>query len=405
MREKRSYGWVVAIAGAFLLLFGANLQYTFGVFVKPLINKFGWSRAAISGCVSARSITSGLISPMVGILTDRYGPRKIIPVGVFIVGLSYLLASRITSIWQLYLFLSVLTGIGVSTLLVPAIATAIRWFGSKSAMAIGIVMTGFSLAQMVVPPIATYLILRYSLEICFITLGVAAWVFGLGISYFIKSAPQVGPEKDTSKASEVLTEIENEYTISEALRSTSLWSMFAVNVVAAACYQMVVVHVVASAIDVGITPEAAAIILTLSGITSALGRVLFGALAGKFGNRLVVVLCLGIQVPALFFLAGAKDLQVFYIVALVYGLGYGGLMPIIPTLAGSFFGTKAIGSVFSLLNTSYQVGVATGPFLAGYIFDVTGSYYMAFLSATIAMGATFLLSLILKPPQRKPPAA
>ena len=188
--RRLSHGWVVAIAGACVLLVAGNFQYSFGVFVKPLIDKFGWSRAAISGCVSVRSVVSGLTSPLIGTFSDKYGPKIFILLGIFLIGLSYLLTSRINSLWQLYLFLGILTGIGISCELVPAISTATRWFGRKAALANGVVFSGFSMAQIILPPVATYIIVQQGLGTCFIILGLAAWLLGSVAWYFIKPPPQ-----------------------------------------------------------------------------------------------------------------------------------------------------------------------------------------------------------------------
>ena len=408
VRGKLSYGWVVVIAGAFVVLIGGTFQYSFGVFVKPLINRFGWSRTAISASITTRSITSGLTGPMVGALSDRYGPRKFILAGIFFVGLSQILASRITTLWHLYFFLGALAGIGISLFFVPIFATIPRWFGSKSALGNGIVLSGFGWAQIIIPPVATYLILQYSWETCFLILGIAALVLGTAAWSFIKTPPNtmnhplVKPiEANAPKASDTPTESKDTYTLSEALRTPALWIMLLIFAVIAASYQMVVIHIVVAAIDIGITSEAAAIILSLSGTGNIAGRLILGGLANKFGNKITLIFCLAIQALALFFLAGATDLSALYIIVVVHGFGYGGSTPIVFTMAGSFFGTKSIGTIIGTINAAYALGIATGPLWAGYIFDVTGSYYTAFLYASIAVMISFLLCLLLKPPRRK----
>ena len=406
-RRKLSYGWVTAIAGSAVLIAVGNFLYTFGVFVKPLIYQFGWSRAAISACVSTRNIMTALGSPIAGSLGDRFGPRRLILIGICLVGLSYLLTSRITSLWQLYLFLGALTGIGMATFFVPIMATTTRWFGSKSALPNGIVLSGFGMAQIIVPPVATYLILQYGWETCFTILGIAALVLGTTAWSFIRTPPSTmstqteARQENAPKASGAPTGAEEDYSLSEALHTTTLWILFLILMVSASSYQMVIVHIVAAAIDTGATLEAAAIVLTLNGITNTLGRLTLGGLATKIGNKTVLAMCLAIQALALLFLARADGLHAFYIIALIYGLGYGGITPIIPTLAGSLFGTRAIGSIFGAVNASYTVGAAIGPLLAGYIFDITGSYYIAFVSAAVAMALAFVLCLRLKPPRRK----
>ena len=161
---------------------------------------------------------------------------------------------------------------------------------------------------------------------------------------------------------------------------------------------MVVVHVVVAATDIGTTLEAAALILTIIGVTNTSGKILMGALATKFGNRIVLSIALTMQIVGLLYLATADKLYVFYIIVPIYGFFYGAIIPIQPALVWNFFGGKAMGSIFGIVNIAYTIGGAVGPLLAGYIFDVTGSYYAAFLSAATATAAALLLSLLLRQP-------
>jgi MFS family permease len=402
-----SYGWIAVIAGAFIVFIAGNFQYSFGVFVKPLADKFGWSRAAISGTVTTRSIVGSLTSAITGVLNDKYGPKRLILIGICLVGLGYLLTSQITSLWQLYIFLGALLGTGISLFFVPIVTNANRWLGNKSALANGIILSGFGGAQIVTPPVATYLILEYSWETSCIVLGITALVLGTIAWHFIRTPPNTmnqpltQPIEETLKASEMTTRSEDDYTLSEAVRTPNFWTLFIIIMVVASCYQLIVVHIVAAAIDTGITPEAAAIILTFSGITNTLGRLMISGLATKIGKKTVLTLSLALQVVALFFLARATDLPAFYISAAVYGFGYGGVTPLAATLTGSFFGTRSMGSIFGIINSAYTAGGVIGPLLGGYIFDVTASYYTAFVYATIGVAVGFLLSLLLNPPRRK----
>jgi MFS family permease len=400
--RKLLYGWVVAIAGGVILVAAQNIQYSFGVFLKPLINQFGWSRTAISGCVTIRSIIGGTISPISGILSDRYGPKKLIFAGILIVGLSYLWASRLSSLWELYLTLGVLTGLGTGSILTPLVATTTRWFGSRAGLANGIVMSGFSISQVILPPVVTYLILQYSWGTCLRILAIAALGIGLGAWSFIKSPPRSVTNLDSSRGTgNMVKAVEHppatgNYSLTEAFHTPTLWLLLIINMIVAICYQMVVIHIVAAAVDEGATLEAAAIILSITGVTGMLGRIIMGGLANKFGAKIVLALCLVIQGPALFFLAGASDIRLFYVYCAVFGFAYSGTTPIIPTMAASIFGTRSVGSIFGILNLGYTFGVAIGPLLAGYTFDATGSYSGAFLSAAGALFLAFLLCLMIK---------
>ncbi len=400
-RGKLFYGWVVAIAGAIVLLAAGNFHYSFGVLLKPIISKFGWSRGVVSGCVSGRSIVSGVIAPIVGSLSDRYGTRRFILIGIILVGTSYLLSSQISSLWHLYLLLSVLLGTGLGIMYTPLMATATRWFGGKSALANGIVLSGFGMGQILVPPAATYILLQYGWETCFITLGIAALGLGTLAWSFVRNPPQSIVSPPLPESASARTPANDDYTLSEASHTLAFRILFLIQLLDALCYLMVAIHIVAAATDVGISPGAAAIILTLSGITNTVGRLAMGGLATKIGNKTVLALCLAMQAPILFLLAGASDLQLFYIIATVYGLVHGGISPIIITLSGSLFGTRSVGGIIGALTLGLTTGVAIGPLLAGYIFDVTGSYSIAFSSAAIATAIAFLLCLLLKPPGKK----
>ena len=417
-KGRLSDGWIVALAGGVCILAVSNFQYAFGVFLKPLIDQFGWSRAAFSGCVTIRSGISGIMSPISGDLSDRYGPKKLIFVGILTVALSYLLASELSSLLGLYLILGVLTGLGTGLCSTPIIATATKWFGGQAGMANGIVMSGFSLAQIIVPPLVTYLILQYSWETCFILLGLAVPVVGITSWSFIKNPPQgvsspdpgaipprASPGAENGSNADEDTPATDQYSLSEALHIPALWLLLIIFFIVALCYQMVIIHIIAAAVDGGATLEAAAIILTLSGITSTLGRLTLGGLATKVGPKIVLALCLAIQAPVLFFLAGANSLNLFYLLCSVYGFSYAGTTPVVPTIAASLFGTKSVGSIYGIINLGYTSGVAVGPLLAGYIFDVTGSYSIAFLSATAAIVVSFMLCLALKRPKAKNKAA
>ncbi|MFC2068369.1 MFS transporter [Chloroflexota bacterium] len=409
VRGKLFYGWVVALASASVILTASNFHYTFGVFIKPLIDRFGWSRTAISGCASIRGIMGGLVSPLAGAFSDKYGPRKFILAGILVAGLGYLLSSRINNLTQLYLFLGFFIGIGGGLLTAPIFALTTKWFGNKSALPLGIVTSGYGIGQILIPPIATFFILQYGWAMSFIVLGAAAWVLGSLSWSFIKTPSrdiatppqkQLIREADDSKTNMVQATGNNIYTFSEAWHTSIFWILFLVFMLTAICYQMVVTHIVVAAIDEGLTLEIAAIILTVMGATNTLGRLLLGALATKFGNKIILLISLAIQAIALFFLAGASDLTTFYIISVFYGLAYGGTIPIIPTLTGSFFGTRSVGSIWGTINIGYPAGAAIGPLLGGYIFDITGSYFIAFSSLAIAMTIAFLLGLLLKPPKK-----
>jgi MFS family permease len=405
----KTQGWISAAAASFLMFAAGNFQYIFGVFVPPLVGHFGWTRAEISWSVTIRNIVSSITMPVAGSLADRSSVKKYIIAGIFIVGLSYFLCSRISSLWQLYGSVGILTGAGISLLVIPTVATISRWFGKKAAIPNGIVYAGFGLALMALPPIATWVILRYSWQVCFTSFSVLAIAGGTLSWFFIKEAPEL-PEQTLSTPAqpygdknpiETVSAGSEQWTFSSASRTRALWSLVLINVVVGICFQIIAIHIVAAAIDEGIAAQAAAVILTFIGFTNTAGRLIVSSLAIKFGNKTILVVCLAIQCVLLFFLAGAGTLPVFLIIGGIYGLFYGGIPPMMPTVTAEYFGTKSFGRIFSVVNMAYNIGAAIGPLAAGYIFDITGRYYLAFMSGGIAMALALVLGLALRTPQMK----
>jgi OFA family oxalate/formate antiporter-like MFS transporter len=191
------------------------------------------------------------------------------------------------------------------------------------------------------------------------------------------------------------------YTLSEALHTSTLWIMFMIYLNVAVCSQLIAIHIVAAAIDEGITPEAAALILTFGGITNTLGRLTIGFLSNRIGNKKALALCLAIQAPALFVLARTHNLYIFYLISAAYTFVYAGVSPIMPTMSASLFGTKSVGSIFGVLNVGFTLGLSIGPLLGGFFYDFTGNYTIAFLFTAIVTTVTFLLCLSMRPPKER----
>lgn len=392
--------WVTAIASAGVLLLTAHFIYSFGVFVKPLTDTFGWSRASISLIASIRNAVTAIFSPIAGVLSDRYGSRKLILLGVFLCGLGYLLASRATSLWQFYLFFGVLVGICNGITFSPIVATITRWFGRKAALATGVATSGISIAQIVLPPVVTLLVAWHGWETSLIILGGASWLLGTLSWSFIKNPPATIPSPEPEAARSGHT-VGHDYTLAEAMRTPAFWFIFFVFFLQASNFQMIVVHIVIDAVGVGAAAAAAAFILTIIGITNTMGRLTISRLADRIGGRGVLALCMILQAVLLIVLGSANNLPTFYIAGAVYGALYGSVQPVVPTLTGNYFGTRNMGAIYGMLNFGYLSGAAIGPLLAGYVFDITDSYYTAFIIGATLSIVAFALCLLLRRPERK----
>jgi len=398
------YGWVVALASAALLFAMSNFQYSFGVFVRPLVDTFGWTRGEIAGIASVRSVVFGVLSPFTGSISDKHGPRNLALASILVAATGYFLAASTSALWQAYLFLGVFTGLA-SGLAYPAVlSTVSRWFPGRSSLANGIVLSGFGLAQVALPPAITFIIGNYGWAASFLFLGGLALAVGFTARYFIRRPPATEAVILTSSRSPTPGDtptVSGAYTLRQATRTRRFWIIFAVYLIYAMCFQMVAVHIAAAAIDAGITAESAALILATIGISNIVGRLTIGWVAARIGERASLIALLAIQAPALFLLAISRQEWILYALAVGYGFAYGSLTPLVPTILSDEFGQSSLGATFGAINSAYSAGMAVGPWLAGYLFDQTGSYQVPFLIAGIAMSTALVVSFLLKPGGRQ----
>lgn len=197
--NRFSNGWIIVIASLILLIGSFGTHLCFGVFLKPLSEAFGWTRAATSGAMSVVMGISGLIGIIVGKLTDKYKVRKIIIIGALIGGLSYLLLSNMNSLWQLYLYFGLGAGICVGSTYTPVNATVSKWFVEKRALALGIALMGITVGQMVLSPIIAYIITEHSWRTAYIVLSIVVFVTAIPAVILIGKTPPVPAQSKSSQ--------------------------------------------------------------------------------------------------------------------------------------------------------------------------------------------------------------
>ena len=382
---------------------GIGLFVSYGVFINPLIEEFGWSRAAISGASSLSFFLMGLIGIIVGRLNDKIGPRKVMLVTSCFIGLGFFLTSKTQSILHLYLFYGVLVGIGLSSIDVIALSTTARWFVKKRGIVTGLVKVGTGAGQLIVPLTASLLITGFGWRISFMVIGIFGMILLLLISRLLHRDPEKmgidSKEKVSSKIdSKVLKAID--LSFGQAIRTYQFWLIFIVNFVVIYCLLIVLVHIVPYARDLGLSASKAAGVLSTIGGVSMLGRFATGLFIDRFNSRLSMIFSFLLLIFTLLWLQIADELWMIYLFAAFYGIAHGGFFTAISPIVAEYFGTDAHGVLFGVIVFSGCFGGSIGPVLAGHIFDVTGSYSPAFwLSTFIALlGLGFIL--LLKPIQK-----
>jgi OFA family oxalate/formate antiporter-like MFS transporter len=400
-RDNLYYGWVVVVA--FLLigitLYGVHLS--FGVFFKSIEGEFNLTRAATSLIISVNMIFAGIFAFFAGWALDRYGPKIVnLLMGLF-TGLSLLLTSQANSQWQLFITYSLFLAMGTGALYVVPMSAVSKWFDKKRGLALGIASTGIGLGTMTMAPFATYLITNFDWRMAYLIIGLIAWLIVIPLSWLLKKDPyEIGTLPDGTAVGSRNMRGENGITsaslsLQQAIRTKSFWLVIVAWFFYAANIFMVMTHLIPHVTDVGFSAVEAGSVLSLIGGAAVIGRVLMGIAADRMGRQVTAMICTLLQAGAMVWLIWAQDLWMLYLFAVVYGFAFGGMSPAMAALLGDSFGVGRLGSILGILEISFGMGAATGPYIAGRIFDVNNSYYWAFLLGAMAMFAvTTLIGLI-----------
>ncbi|MBN2032425.1 MAG: MFS transporter [Deltaproteobacteria bacterium] len=391
------YGYWIVLACAGIQAIGVGTYVTFGVFFKSFLAEFDLSRATLSGAHSLTFLIAGMVGILVGRLTDRFGPRILMSVAGSFCGVSLLLMSRISALWQLYLFYSVFFGIGLSAVDVIALSTTARWFVRRRGLMTGIVKMGTGLGQLVMPLAAGLLITGFGWRTSYMILGGMALALLIAVAQLLRRDPaHMGLLPDAA-----FTEISGSHFVErgisfgEALRNPQFWTILFANLAACFSLMSVMLHIVPHATDIGIHTTAAAGILSTIGGVSILGRFVIGNAIDRIGNRNCMILCFILLIMILLWLQAATELWMLYLFAAVYGFTHGGFFTVISPIVAEYFGLYSHGLLFGMAVFAGTVGGFIGPIFAGKIFDMTGGYGTAFwvCICTAAVGLGLIFSL------------
>jgi MFS family permease len=400
-----SPGWLMVVAGFFILMVSWGTQFSFSVFFAPLAGEFGWDRASTSGIFSLSILLFGVGSIFAGRLTDRWGPRYVVAAGGILMAGGLLLSSSIQSLWQLYLFYGVTIGLAVSAGWGPLAATVPRWFPARRGLAMGIMSIGISVGILVIPLLSSHLITAFGWRLSFAILGLVTGTVIIGSTFLMKKEPPSGEESGEEKEEHLASLLSlppGSLSLTEALGTRVFWMFFAGYLLWCTGFYMISVHLVVYGIDLGFSPAGAALGMSLIGGGGILGKFLMGLLSDRIGPRKVMGVNLILQALCIFGLIFSRSASSFYLFAALFGFGYGGTGPQIPLVVAQFFGLSSLGVILGVLILSGQIGGAIGPLLAGKIFDLTRSYSLGFLTGGICVLLSSLLVFLLRPPPLVP---
>lgn len=394
------YGWVMVVIGACILAAYVTIIYTFGIFIIPITMEFNWDRGALSGAFSMYTLIGGFLGIFGGRLSDTYGPRPLATIGGLFIGIGFLLMSQVSSLWQVYLIWGVLFGVGGGSCYVPVTSTIPRWFAKRRGIAVGITVTGIGLGGVISPTLAQWLISSYGWRQACIILGLITSIIIIPLAQFMKHSPQrVGlkpyGENGTIEDKQPSASIVGGLSFKQAIKTSRFWLFGLILFCFFFAVLIIIVHIAPYAVDIGISAIVAASAVSILAAASVIGRFSLGFISDRIGARRVLTACLVTVTLALIWLLFAKEIWMLYAFAVVFGVAFGGIVPLQPLVVADLFGLSSLGIIFGTVHFLGTIGGALGAPLAGSIFDVTRSYHLAFLICVIIGVLATILSLIL----------
>jgi len=338
-----------------------------------------------------------------GSFSDRYGPRKTLFAAAILIGGGIALCSTITSIWQLYLFFGVIAALGHSAIFVVPVSTVSRWFIRRRGLAVGIAACGLGAGLLLVPPVATHIIGIYGWPTAFIVLGITFFAINMLVAFFIRGRPEdkgLRPLEysglDISSGEHPYVTVED-FSVINALKTRSFWLLYIISLFCFGAAQMVLVHIITYSSSIGISPTAASLGLSALGIGTIVGRVGPGALSDKIGRIPALLMVCAVESIAFFCLLAIKSTTALYFTMFFLGFGYGGMVILCSAALGDFFGLKNTGVLIGIWFTSGVPAGILGPLIAGIVFDSTGRYFWAFITAGILCAVAAVSAVFIKP--------
>ncbi len=396
--KVRFPGHLMVLAGFLAMVASFGTLYCFGVFFKPVSAQFGWTRAETSAAYSLYMIIHGMVNIIIGRMVDRFNPRLVVAICGIFLGSGYLLMSQITALWQYYLFYSVLVGTGM-TVYLPFFSTVAKSFQKRRGLMTGVVASGIGVGTVIMPPIATQLISSYDWSTSYIIIGCFVLVVIVAAAFFISSRTANTSElsNDAGAAAQTINEKTPGFTVRAAIHTRQFW-MFGISLFSFMfVQQVVVVHIIPYATDLGISAVSAASIISFIGGLSITGRLGLGGASDRVGTKAAWLIALTSVAISLFWLfLGARELWGFYLFAVIFGFGYGGGAVLQSPMIANLFGLRWHGAIYGMVLFIAMIGGAVGPLIAGGIFDISGNYQIALL-ITAAVGVMGLaLALVLR---------
>jgi len=402
MRLPFFYGWIVVAVTFVTMAIGVNARTAFSLFFPPIIDEFGWERGVTAGAFSFGFLVSAAVSPLIGRLMDRSGPRAVMELGVALMAGGLLLAPLTTQPWHLYLTIGVLVGAGSiclgysgQSLFLP------NWFNRRRGLAMGLAFAGVGIGSVTLLPWVQHMIEQTGWRTASTAMGIVVVVVLAPINLLLRKRPEdigLRPDGDAAPTATSIKPVSNivdrdwagiDWTLRRALATARFWWIALGYFGALYIWYAVQVHQTKYLLDIGFSPNVAVWALGAVSLLGIPGQILLGHLSDRLGREWVwATACMGFAIcfAALIALAYFPTLILVYVMVFTQGaLGYG-LTSIMGAIVAEIFQGRHYGSIFGCIMVAALAGGAAGPWITGILHDLSGNYTAAFVIGIAVSG-------------------
>ena len=356
------------------------------VFLQPMADTLGWSRAGISTASTLAFLWMGVGGFLWGCLYDRYGARVVVFFGGLLQGLGLIVASQAQSLPVFLAVYGTAAGLAAGAVYVPLTAATASWFTRHRSLAVSLVSAGLA---SLVAPLARWLIVAHDWRFAMLTLGFIAWAVILPAALLLRPAP-AADDRPAAKPSAIAIP-KADMTVGQALTTPVFWILSLANFACCAAHSGPLFHMVSYAAYCGVAPLTAATVLGAASLAALSGRIICGLIAGRTGAKRTLVACLALQAVAIALYVLAHDLDTLYAVSVLFGFSYGGAMPLYAILVREHFPARIMGSVFGIVAMIAASDMALGPPVGGWLFDrLGGDWWLYIASSAIGIAAALM---------------
>ena len=385
--------WIVLGATTVCMLAASGIRSGFGVYIKPMEAEFGWGRGALSGAAAVSLLLLGAAGPMVGRLADRWGPRRIVIIALLLLGLGSISGSYVQQLWHVFVTTGVFMALGAGGLTTPTgSSVAARWFEARRGLAIGLSAGGMSAGQLVMIPLAAALTASFGWRTSYFWLGIGLLSVVLPIAlFFVRDDPAergLRPYGATgtafAAAQSAAAEKAQRVGFQEAMHVPQFWLLMATFFVCGYTSNgMVLTHFMPHALEHNFSEFQASTALGVMGAMNVVGTISSGWICDRLGRRGPLAFYYFFRGVSLLFLLYVWNAPSLHLWAAIFGLNYISTVPPTTTLTANIFGRYSVGELSGWIFFSHQVGSALGAASAGWIYEWTGGYEIAFVSAAV----------------------